>query len=40
MGLWIPLFGIHNSANYGSLIALGVAFAGAYGGMLIRRAVA
>jgi hypothetical protein len=40
MGLWIPLFGIHNSANYGSLIALGIAFAGAYAGMLIRRVVA
>jgi hypothetical protein len=39
IGVWIPLFGIRNSANYGSLIALAVAFAGAYAGMLIRRSV-
>ncbi len=39
VGIWIPLFGIINALNYGSLIALAVAFAGAYGGMLVRRAV-
>jgi hypothetical protein len=39
VGLWIPLFGISSSANYGSLIALAVAFVGAYSGMLVRRAL-
>jgi disulfide bond formation protein DsbB len=37
VGLWIPLFGIFGSSNYGSLIALAVAFVGAYSGMLLRR---
>ncbi len=39
VGAWIPLFGISRNLNYGSLIALVVAFAGAYAGMLVRRAV-
>jgi hypothetical protein len=37
VGLWIPLVGIARSQNYGSLLALAVAFAGAYGGMALRR---
>jgi hypothetical protein len=37
VGLWIPFFGIYNRSNYGSLLALGFAFAGAYAGMLVRR---
>ena len=37
VGLWIPLFGIYNTSNYGSLIALGFAFAGAYAGKFVRR---
>ena len=39
VGLWIPLFGILARANYGSLLALAFAFGGAYGGMLLRRAI-
>lgn len=39
VGLWVPLFGIYGSSNYASLIALAVAFVGAYGGMSFRRAV-
>jgi hypothetical protein len=37
VGVWIPLWGIVHGSNYGSLLALVVAFAGAYGGMLVRR---
>jgi hypothetical protein len=37
VGLWIPLFGIVRAQNYGSLLALAVAFAGAYAGMALRR---
>jgi hypothetical protein len=37
VGLWIPIFGISNSSNYGSLIAVAIAFVGAYAGMLVRR---
>lgn len=37
VGLWIPIFGIATSSNYGSLIAVAIAFVGAYGGMLLRR---
>ena len=37
VGLWIPLFGIAGSSNYGSLMAIAVAFVGAYSGMLVRR---
>jgi len=39
VGIWIPLFGILHSANYGSLLALAIAFAGAYAGALLRRAM-
>ena len=38
LGVWIPLLGVLGSGNYGSLLALLVAFAGAYGGMLLRKA--
>jgi hypothetical protein len=38
VGLWIPLLGILRTHNYGSLLALLIAFAGAYGGMAIRHA--
>ena len=36
VGLWIPLHGIFFSHNYGSILALAFAFAGAYGGWLVR----
>jgi len=39
VGVWVPLFGILTRANYGSLLALAFAFAGAYACMLLRRAV-
>ena len=39
IGIWIPLAGIFISHNFGSLIALVFAFAGAYAGMLARRLV-
>jgi hypothetical protein len=39
VGIWILVFGISTGMNFGSLIALAVAFAGAYSGMLVRRAV-
>ena len=37
IGLWIPLLGIIREQNFGTLIALAVAFVGAYAGMAIRR---
>ena len=37
VGIWIPLFGIAQAQNFGSLLALAVAFAGAYAGMGLRR---
>jgi hypothetical protein len=40
VGLWIPLLGIVRTRNYGSLLALLIAFAGAYAGTVIRKAVA
>lgn len=40
VGLWIPLLGIVGTHNCGSLLALLIAVAGAYGGMAIRNAVA
>jgi hypothetical protein len=40
VGLWIPLLGIVRTHNYGSVLALLIAFAGAYGGMAIRNVVA
>ena len=39
VGIWIPIFGILTRANYGSLLALALALAGAYAGMALRRAV-
>ena len=39
VGGWIPDFGILTQSNYGSLMALLFAFAGAYGGMWLRRVV-
>jgi hypothetical protein len=39
VGLWIPVHGIVASRNFGSLLALAFAFAGAYAGMAIRRAI-
>ena len=39
VGIWIPLFGILTSRNYGSVLALAFAFAGAYAGSLLRRAM-
>lgn len=38
LGVWIPLLGIVREQNYGSLLALVMAFAGAYAGMAKRRA--
>jgi hypothetical protein len=38
IGLWVPAFGIASAGNYGSLLALLVAFAGAYAGMAVRKA--
>ena len=40
VGVWVPLFGIILHHNFGSLLALAVAFAGAYGGSLARRVLA
>jgi hypothetical protein len=40
IGLWIPAIGIIRTQNYSALIALAIAFAGAYAGMGIRRALA
>jgi len=37
LGVWIPLLGVIRTQNYGAILALVVAFAGAYGGMAIRR---
>lgn len=38
LGIWIPLLGVVRTHNYGAMLALVAAFAGAYGGMAIRRA--
>ena len=37
VGGWIPVFAILTRSNYGSVMALAFAFAGAYGGMWLRR---
>lgn len=37
VSVWIPLFGIAASGNFGSLIVLVFAFAGAYAGMGCRK---
>ena len=39
VGLWVPVLGITMTRNYGSLLALAFAFAGAYAGMAIRRII-
>jgi hypothetical protein len=40
VGAWIPIFGIATALNYGSLIALAFALAGAYSGAACRRFLA
>lgn len=40
VGVWVPLFGIIWHRNFGSLLALAVAFVGAYAGALARRFMA
>jgi hypothetical protein len=40
VGLWVPLFGIVLHRNFGSLLALAVAFFGAFAGALARRFLA
>ena len=40
VGGWIRLFEIVPGSNWTSLLALGIALIGAYGGMLVRRLVA
>jgi hypothetical protein len=40
VGLWIPILGIVRTQNYASLLALGVAFIGAFAGMGLRRLAA
>ena len=40
VGAWVPLIGIIGHRNFGSLLALAVAFSGAYAGALARRALA
>lgn len=40
IGVWVPLFGILGSGSAGSLIALAIAFFGAYAGALARKALA
>jgi hypothetical protein len=39
VGIWIPLYWIVTTQNYGSLLALVFAFAGAYGGWLVHLGV-
>ena len=39
LGAWIPFFGIVLHRNFGSFLALALAFFGAYAGALARRAV-
>jgi hypothetical protein len=40
VGAWVPLFGIVRRQNFGSLLALAIAFFGAYAGALAHRIVA
>jgi hypothetical protein len=37
VGIWIPLFNVVLSNNYGSIIALAIAFAGSFIGAFIRK---
>jgi len=39
VGIWIPLAAVFFNHNYSGFLALAFAFAGAYGGALIRRLV-
>ena len=39
VGLWIPLYEILRSQNFGSLLALAFAFAGAYAGWGLNRLI-
>ena len=39
VGLWVPVFGIAMTGNFGALFALVFAFVGSYGGMACRRAI-
>jgi len=39
VGMWVPALGIAKAGNYGSLLALPFAFAGAYAGAATRRAL-
>ena len=36
LGIWIPVLGLTRAQNYSTLLALAVAFVGAYSGMSIR----
>jgi hypothetical protein len=40
IGIWIPIFGVVMHRNFGSLLALVFAFAGAYAGSLLHKALA
>ncbi len=40
VGLWIPVYGITLKHSFGSVLALVIAFAGAYAGMAFRRMLA
>jgi hypothetical protein len=40
VGVWVPFFGIVLHNNFGSLLALAMAFLGAYAGTLTRRFLA
>jgi hypothetical protein len=37
VGLWIPAHGIAMKGNFGALLVLPIAFAGAYAGMAVRK---
>ena len=39
VGIWIPLHGIFISHNFGSLMAVAVAFVGAFAGYIVNRMV-
>ena len=39
VGSWIPILGIASSQNYGSLLALAVAFLGAYGAATVMKTI-
>lgn len=39
VGLWVPAAGVLLAHNFGSLLALAFAFAGAYGGLALRKAL-